>query len=68
MNIKSLYLIHSKNNLRRRHSLHPRAQSTLEYVAVAAMITGTLAFYPTLINALGVYLKSMQVILAMAMP
>lgn len=43
-------------------------QTTLEYAMLAVMITGCLAMYPLMMNALGVYLRSMYVILTMAMP
>lgn len=38
-------------------------QSTAEFAMVAAMVTGSMAIYPMIMNAFGVYLKSMGVVL-----
>lgn len=43
-------------------------QTTLEYIALALMVTGSLAIYPLMMNAMGIYLRSMYFILTMAMP
>ena len=54
------------NRISRRSSQY--GQATLEYTAAAVMVTGSIAVYPLMMNALGTYLRSMYFILTMAMP